>query len=123
MCALMSTIGTLLQVPRPDNLLSTLDKRWVAAVALNKDMGPIACLPSLGELPAAVLGALPAPRTPLEVADILHQVGLPEARLQHSLLCMAAAEGGMSMVLTVPVAPSNMWQAEHAAAMCRALQG
>ena len=28
-------------------------------------------------------------------------MGLPEARLQHALLCMAAAEGGMSMVLTV----------------------
>ena len=48
-------------------------------------------MPSLGELP----------RTPLAVADIPHQVGLPEARLQHALLCIAAAEGGMSMVMTV----------------------
>ena len=63
-------------------------------MALNRDMGPIARLPSLGELPAAVLHALPAPRTPLEVADIPHQVGLHEARMRHALLCMAAAEGG-----------------------------
>ena len=100
-CALMSTIGTLLRVPRQDNLLSTLDRRCVAAVALNRDMGPIACLPSPGELPAAVLDALRAPRTPLEVADIPHHVGLPKARMRHALLCMAAAEGGMSMVMTV----------------------
>ena len=99
--ALMSAIGTLLRVPRPDNLRSTLDRRWVAAVTLNRDMWPIARLPSLGELPAAVLDALPAPRPPLEVADIPHQVGLPEARLRHALLCMVAAEGGMCMVLTV----------------------
>ena len=104
-CALMSTVGTLLKVPRPDNLLSTLDRRRVAAVALNRDMGPIARLPSLGELPAAVLDALPVPRTPLVVADIPHQVGLSEARLQHALLCMAVAEGGMSMVLTVSLQP------------------
>ena len=70
-------------------------------VALNRDMGPIARLPSLGELLAAVLDALPAPRTPLAVEDVPHQVGLPEARLQHALLCMAAAEGGMSLVLTI----------------------
>ena len=100
-CALMSTIGTLLRVPRQDNSLSTLDKRSVAAVTLNRDMGPIARLPLLGELPAAVLDALPAHCTPLGVADIPHQVGLPEARMRHALLCMAAAEGGMSMVMTV----------------------
>ena len=101
LCALMSTVGILVRVRSPDNLLSKLNRRWVAAVALNTDMGPIARLPSLGELHAAVLDALPAPRTPLTVADIPHQVGLPEARTQHALLCMAAAEGGMSMVLTV----------------------
>ena len=100
-CALMSTVGTLLRWPRPDNLRSTLDSRWVAAVALNRDMGPIARLPSLAELPAAVLDALPAPRTPQMVADVPHQAGLPEAGLRHALLCMAAAEGGMSMVVTV----------------------
>ena len=93
-CALMSTIGTLLRVPRQNNLVSTLDRRWVAAVALNRDMGPIARLPSLGQSPAAVLDGLLAPRTPLEVADIPHHVGLPEARMGHALLCMAAAEGG-----------------------------
>ena len=71
-CSLLSTIVTLLRVPRPENLLSTLDRRWMAAVALNRDMGPIARLPSLGELPASVLDALPAPRTPLTVADIPH---------------------------------------------------
>ena len=47
-CALMSAVGTLLRVPRPGNLLSALDRRWVAAVVLNRDMGPIARLPSLG---------------------------------------------------------------------------
>ena len=101
-CALMSALGTLLWVPRPGNLLSTLDRWLVAAVVLNKDMGPIARLPSLGELPAAVPDALPAPRTPLDVANVLHNVGLPGARMQHALLCMAAAaDGGMSMLMTV----------------------
>ena len=100
-CALMSALGTLLRVPRPGNLLSTLDRRWVAAVFLNTDMGPIASLPSLGELPVAVLDALPAPRTPLDVADIPHHVGLPGARMQHALLSMAATDGGMSMLMTV----------------------
>ena len=71
-CALMSTAGALLCMPRPDNLLSTLDRRWVAAVALKRDIRPIARIPSLGELPAAVLDALSAPRTPLVVADIPH---------------------------------------------------
>ena len=100
-CALMSALGTLFRVPRPGNLLSTLDRRWVAAVVLNKDVGPIARLPSLGELPAALLLALPAPRTPLDVADVPHNVGLPGARMQHALLCMAAAaDGGMSMLMT-----------------------
>ena len=102
MCALMSAVGTLLRVPRPGNLLSTPDKRWVAAVVLNRDMGPIVRLPSVGELPAAVLDALPAPRTPLDVADVPHNVGLPRARMQHALLCMAAAaDGGMSMLMPV----------------------
>ena len=101
-CALMSALGTLLRVPRPGNLLSTLDRRWVAAVVLNRDMGPIARLPSLGELLAAVLDALPAPRAPLEVADVPHNVGSPGARMQHALLCMAAAaDGGMSMLMTL----------------------
>ena len=102
MCALMSTVGTLLRVPRPGNILSALDRRWVAAVVLNRDMGPIACLPSLGELPAVVLDALPAPRIPLDVADVQHSVGLAGARMQHALLCMAAAaDGGMCMLMTV----------------------
>ena len=101
-CALMSAVGTLLRVPRPGNLLSTLDRRWVAAVVLNSDMGPIARLPSLGELAATVPDALPAPRTPLDVADVPHNVGLPGARMQHALMCMAAAaDGGMSMLMTV----------------------
>ena len=101
-CALMSAVGTLLRLPRPGNLLSALDRRWVAAVVLNRDMGPIAHLPSLGELPAAVLDALPAPRTASYVADVQHCVGLPGARMQHALLCMAAAaDGGMSMLVTV----------------------
>ena len=101
-CALMSALGTLLRVPRPGNLLSTLDRRWVAAAVLNRDMGPIAHLPSLGELPVAVLDALPAPRAPMDVADVPRNVGLPGARMQHALLCMAAAaDGGMSMLMTV----------------------
>ena len=100
-CDLMSALGTLLRVPRPGNLLSRVERRWVAAVVLNRDMGPIARLPSLGELPAAVLDALPAPRTPLNVADVSHNVGLPGARMQHALLSVAAADGGMSMLMTV----------------------
>ena len=101
-CALLSAVGTLLRGPRPGNLLSALDRRWVAAVVPNRDMGPIAHLPSLGELPAAVSDALPAPRTPLNVADVQHSVGLPGARMQHTLLCMAAAaNGGMAMLGTV----------------------
>ena len=100
-CALMSALGTLLNLPRPGNLLSTLDTRWVAAVVLNRDMGPIARLPSLGELPAAVLEALPVPRTPLDMADVPHHVGLPGARMQHALLSLAAADGGMSMLMTM----------------------
>ena len=100
-CALMSALGTLLRVPRPGNLLSMLGRRWVAALVLNREMGPIARLPSLGDLPAAVLEALPAPRTPLDVADVPHHVGLPGARMQHALLNMAAADRGMSMLMTV----------------------
>ena len=101
-CALMSAVGTLLKVPRPGNLLSTLDRQCMAAVVLNRDMGPIARLPSLGELPAALVDALPAARTPLDVADVPHNVGLPGARMQHALLCMAAAaDGAMSMLMTV----------------------
>ena len=69
-CTLLSAIGTLLRLPRPGNLLSTLDKRWVAAVALNRDMGPIARMPSAKEFPVAVLDALLGPRTPVNVADI-----------------------------------------------------
>ena len=100
-CALMSAIGALLRVPRPDNILSTLDRLWVAAVVLNRDMGPIARLPSFGELPASVVEAIPVPRTPLDVADIPHHVGLPWARMQHAVLAMDAADGGMSMLMTV----------------------
>ena len=70
-------------------------------MALDRDMGPIVRLPSLMELPAAVPDALPAPRTSLEVVDIPHHAGLPEARMRHALLWMAAAEGGMSMVVMV----------------------
>ena len=101
-CALMSAFGTLLRVPRPGNLLSTLDRGCVAAVVLNRDMKPIACLPSLQELPAAVPDALPAPRIPLDVADVPHDMALPGAHMQHALLCMAtAADGGTSMLMTV----------------------
>ena len=101
-CALMSTVGTLLRVPRPGNLLSALDRRWVAAVVPNRDMGHIARLPSQRELPAAVLDALPAPRTPRDVADVEHNGQMPGARMQHALLCMvAAADKGMSMLMTV----------------------
>ena len=76
-CPLMSTVGTLLRVPRPGNLLSARDRPWEAAVVLSRDTGPIARLPSLGELPAAVLDALPAPRTPMDVADVQHRAGCP----------------------------------------------
>ena len=100
-CALLYAIGTLLRVPRPGNLLSMLDKRWVAAVALKRDMGPIARLPSLGELPAAVLDACPAPRSPLTVANIPHQTGILGARMRQALLCMDAAEGGNNIVVSI----------------------
>ena len=70
-------------------------------MVLNRDMGPVVRLPSLKELHAAAPGALPAPHAPLPVADIEHHVGLLDARLQHSLLCLAAAEGVMSMVMSV----------------------
>ena len=63
-------------------------------MVLNRDMGPIMPAPSLGELPVAAQGALPVPRARLAVADIGHQTGLPDARLRHALLCLAAAEGG-----------------------------
>ena len=46
-CALLSTAGTFL----PGTLLSTLERRWVVAVALNGDMGPVARLPSLQSCP------------------------------------------------------------------------
>ena len=91
----------LLRVRRPGNVLSRLDRRWVAAVLLNRDMGLIARLPPLGHSPATALSALPAPRTPLPVADIAHRAGLPEAWLQHPLLCMTTAEGGISVVVSV----------------------
>ena len=71
------------------------------AVVLNRDMGPVMCVPSLGELLAAALCALREPRSPPPVAYIGHQAGLPDARLQLALLCMAAAEGGMSLVVAV----------------------
>ena len=80
-CAMLPAVRTLLRVPRPGNFLSTLDRRWVAAMVLNRDMGPVVRLPSLGELPAAALGAIPAPHAPLPVADIRHQLVLPDARL------------------------------------------
>ena len=50
-CALLSTVGTLLRVPRLGNLLSSLDRQWVAAIALKRDMGRVVCLPSLGVCP------------------------------------------------------------------------
>ena len=100
-CAMLSAIGTLLRVPRPGNVLSTLDRRWVPAVALNREMGPVARLPSMGELPAVLLDALPAPHTPLTAADIPHQTGLPRGRMRHALLCMATAEGRMSKVVSI----------------------
>ena len=90
-CTLMSTVGTLLRVPRPGNVLSTLDRRWVAVVVLNRDMGPIARLPSLGELPAAVLDALPAPRTPFGRGGRPAQRGV--ARGAHAT-CPAVYGGG-----------------------------
>ena len=94
LCTLLFIVGTVPRVPTPGNLLSAWHTRWVAAMVLNRDMGPILRLPSLGELPAAARGALPAPRALLVVADLWHQTGLPDARLQHALLCLAAAPGG-----------------------------
>ena len=107
-CALMSTVGTLLRMPRQGNLLSALDTPWVATVVLSRDMRPVARLPSLGGLPAVVLDALPVPRTPLDVVHVQHSVGLPGARMQHALMCMAAAaDGGISMLMTVSLQHSQ----------------
>ena len=93
-CALMSAIGTLLRVPRKDNHLSTLDRRWVAGVVFNRDMGPLARLLSLGELPAAVLDAYLAPRTPTNWGCRGRACGTP--------CCIwLSAERGMSMLMTV----------------------
>ena len=117
-CALMSALATLLGVPRLGTLLSTLDGRWVAAVVLNRDMGPIARLPSLGELLAAVLDALPAP---LKVADGPHHGGLPGERMQHAVLSMAAPDGGRSMLMTVSlqlVQDAMQQQQTHAPQPC-----
>ena len=102
-CAPLSTVGTPLRVPRLGSPLSTLDKRWVAAMVLNKDMGLVVRLPLLGELPAAVLTALPASRVPMSVADIGHQAGLPDAGLHHALLCLVAAKGRMSLFVSLSV--------------------
>ena len=107
MCALLSIVGTLLRVPRPGNLLSAVDKSWVAAMVLNRDMGQIMRLPSPGKLPAAALGALPAPHAPLVVADLGHQTGLPDAQRQHALLCLAAAPGGCRWSCRCPCSTSE----------------
>ena len=85
-----------------DPPVRVFDRRWVAAVVLNRDTWPITHLLSLGELREAVLDALPVPRTLLDVADVQHNMGSPGARMQHALLCMAAAaDEGMSMLMTV----------------------
>ena len=73
-CMLLSAVGILLRVPRPGNLLSAVDGRWVAAMLVNRDMGPIMRLHSPGELPVPALSDLPAPHTPLVVADLKHLV-------------------------------------------------
>ena len=72
------------------------------------------------------LDALPAPHAPLDVADVPHSVGLPGARMQHALLCMAAvADGGMSMLMTVSlqhVQDAMQQQRMHAPAVGRERQ-
>ena len=57
MCVL-STVVTLLRLPRPGDLLSTLNRRLVAAMVLNRDMGAGVRLPWLGDLRGAPLSAL-----------------------------------------------------------------
>ena len=100
-CVLLSSVGIPLRVQRPGNNLSTVDRRWVAAMVLKRDMGPIMRLPSPEELPAAAPSALLAPRAPMVVADPGRQTGLPDARLQHALLCLAAAPGWLSLPMLV----------------------
>ena len=39
-CALMSALGALLRVPRPGNLLSTLERRWVHRWSSTRTWGP-----------------------------------------------------------------------------------
>ena len=94
-CTLLSIVGTLLRLPRPGNHLSAVDRRCVAAMVFNRDTVPIMRLPSPGELPAAALSTLPEPHAPLVVADLRHQARLPDAQLQHALLCLMAAPGGL----------------------------
>ena len=53
-----------------------------------------------GIAPAAP-GPLPTPRAPLPGADIGHQAGLPNSRMHHALWCLAAADGGMSLFVSV----------------------
>ena len=50
-------------------------------MVLNTDMEPIMCLPSLVELSAAALSALPVPHEPLVVVALWHEAGHPDARL------------------------------------------
>ena len=99
--ALLSAVSTLLRVPRPGNLPSTVDTRWVAAMVLNRDMGLVMHLPSLGELPTAASGALLAPSAPPPLVDVGHHTGLPDARLRHALLRLVAAEGGACLIVWV----------------------
>ena len=46
-------------------------------------------------LPSEALSAIRAPHAPLVVAHVRHQAGLPDARMQHALLCLVAVLGGL----------------------------
>ena len=100
-CALMSVVGTLLRVPRPGNLLSELNMRWVAAMVLNRDMGHIVAFAVPGGAARGGAGC------PAGVPHTLGRGGRPAQRgvargVQHALLCMAAeADGGMSMLISM----------------------
>ena len=101
LCALLSTVSTLFRLPRP----ATFCPRWTCSGGDGPQQGHGACgAPALAGGPARNgTGCPPALYAPLPVADIGRQASLPDAQLQHALLCLTVAEGGMSLVVWVSV--------------------
>ena len=83
-CVLMSALGTLLRVPRPGNLLSTPDRRWVAAVGggggpSTGTWGPSHVCRPWESCPLRCWRPYRRPARPCTLADVPHHVGLPAA--------------------------------------------